>query len=211
MYKIDISKIGSSFVNKTANNLQNAFEYVAKQAKISKKPVILFMDEVDSLAIKRDKDHDSSENLKTTTTLLKIVQEAKDNNIIIIAATNKHNTLDDAFISRFESETYFGLFNQEQIVVLLKSSLAKKSKGQNLANDDKSLERLAKKLVGYSNRTINFIIAQAAKEAKKQNRSEITFEIFDETIKKSNYDKVDESKYKKGENSSRKVISGFGG
>lgn len=210
MYKIDISKIGSSYVNKTAINLQNAFDYLAKQAKTSKKPVILFMDEVDSLAIKRDKDHDSSENLKTTTTLLKIVQDAKDNNIIIIAATNKYNNLDDAFISRFESEAYFGLFDEKQIKTLLKSILSKKEKAKALVNNDEQLEKLAKKLVGYSNRTINFIVAQATREAKKQNRSDITYEIFDEVIKKSNYDKVDEAKYQKGQTSSKKVIHGFG-
>lgn len=209
MYKIDISKIGSSYVNKTANNLQNIFDALASQAKKSKKPIILFMDEVDSLAIKRDKDHDSSENLKTTTTLLKIIQEAKDNNIIIIAATNKYRNLDDAFISRFESETYFGLFDEKQIKILLKSSLLKKSKGVKLANDDEALDKLSKKLLGYSNRTIGFIIAQAANEAKNNNRSDITLEIFESVIKKSNYEKVDEANYKKGENVTRKVIQGF--
>ena len=75
MYKVDISKIGTSYVNKTANNLQKVFDYLSAKAKNSTKPIILFMDEVDSLAISRDKDHDSSENSKTTTTLLKIIQE----------------------------------------------------------------------------------------------------------------------------------------
>ena len=210
MYKVDISKIGTSYVNKTANNLQKVFDYLSAKAKNSTKPIILFMDEVDSLAISRDKDHDSSENSKTTTTLLKIIQEAKDNNIIIIAATNKYSNLDDAFISRFESEAYFGLFDEHQIKTLLKSILAKKSKAQKLVQDDKSIEKLAKKLVGYSNRTINFIVSQATREAKKQNRGDITYEIFDEVIKNSNYNKVDEAKYKKGEISTRKVIQGFG-
>ena len=209
MYKMDVSKLGSSYVNKTANNIQAAFDFLANKTQTTKKPVILFMDEVDSLAIKRDKDHDSSENLKTTTTLLKIIREAKDKNIIIIAATNKYKMLDDAFISRIESEQYFGLFNEEQIKVLLKSSLAKKAKAKNLANDDKSIEKLAKKLVGYSNRTISFIIQEAALKAKKQNRSDITFEIFSEVIDNANFEKVDENAYKKSQQNIQKRIIGF--
>ena len=83
------------------------------------------------------------------------------------------------------------------------------AKAKNLANDDKSIEKLAKKLVGYSNRTISFIIQEAALKAKKQNRSDITFEIFSEVINNANFEKVDENAYKKSQQNIQKRIIGF--
>ena len=211
MYSIDISKLGSSYINQTANNLQTVFDTVIAQAKATKKPVILFLDEVDSVAIKRDKQNDSSENAKATTTILKCIESAKENDVIVIATTNKFDNLDDAFKDRME-HIYFGLFNEDQIEVLITSLLSKKAKASNLIEDKEALKRIAKKLVGYSNRTINDIINSASMIAKNNQRSPITESAIEKAIQDGSWEKIDESKYKKEpQETKQKTIIGFGG
>ena len=205
MYKMDISKIGSKFVNQTASNIQKAFDYLGKVTKETGKPVLLFMDEIDSLAINRKSSSgDSSENLKTTSTLLKLVQEAKDKNIIIIAATNMRDTMDDALIDRFETETYFGLPDKDGIKNLLKTKLTKLSKGQNLAQNDEDLDKVANELLGYSNRSVVHILEKAAKLARRNSRSDITSDIFKQAIEECGYEKIKEEKYQKN-NATKKI------
>lgn len=208
MYKLDISKAGSSFINKTSNNIQEAFDILAKRYKDTGKEIILFMDEVDSLAISRDTQQNSStENQKTTTTLLKLVEGARDKGIIVIAATNKYDMLDDAFKARFDGQIYFGLPDEEQIETLLKSSLSKRTKGQTLASNDEEIKKLTKELKGYSNRSIVFIVDEAAKSARKNQRKEISFDDVIKAINDSELEKLKENDFKK--KSKTKRLLGF--
>ena len=197
MFKMNVSQIGGIHVNESANNLEKAFNYLAKVAKKSDKPVLLFMDEVDSLARSREKNTNSSEDAKTITTLLKHIEAARDNNLIIFAATNKFDILDDAFVSRFDSVKYIGLPKKEQINNLLKKYLLKRSKGVNLGQDEVSIEFLSRQLLGYSNRSIVFILDEACKIAKRDNRSEIKTCHIEQAIKNSDFQKIDEKHYKK--------------
>ena len=197
MYKMDLSKIGSSYVNQTAKNIQGAFDFLKAQAQKDNKPVLLFIDEVDSLVRKRQSDEQSAEDSKTTTTLLKLIHEARDNGIIVIAATNRYDILDEAFTSRFDNQQYFGLPDMEQIQALLKKSLEKRLKGQELARNNEAIKNLAIQLKDYSNRSITFIVDEAAKIAKRKGRLNITSSDVAEAINKCNFDKVDESSYRK--------------
>ena len=198
MFKMDVSKVGSKFINQSSVNIQGAFEFLKKYAQKQGKPVILFMDEVDSLAIDRASGGSSSdENLKVTATLLKCVQQAKDDNIIVIAATNKYDLLDDAFKARFDGQMYFGLPDEEQIESLLMASLRKREKGYALSRDKKAISTLIKDLKGYSNRSIVFIVDDAAKLAKRRGRQEISLEDVQNAIKNSELEKVKEKDYMK--------------
>ena len=206
MYKMDVSKTGSKYVNQSSNNIQTAFDYLASKAKNSEKPILLFMDEVDSLAIKRDKVFgSSSEDIKVTTTLLKAIEKARDNGIIIIAATNKYDMLDDAFVARFDSQKYFGLPDEKQIAVLLKNALSKRSKGLALAQNEEEISKLSKELLGFSNRSIVFMVDSAAKLARRNSRSEITSQDILEIMKSSELQKVNENDYKKSANKTKKI------
>lgn len=205
MYLMDVSKIGSKFINETSNNVESTFRFLKDEAKRIQKPVLLFMDEVDSLAMSRKFNLGSSgENEKTVSTLLKLVEDARDNNIIIIAATNRYDDLDEAFKSRFDGHVYFSLSDGAQIKNLLKSLLSSRKKGLNLAQSDEQLEILSKMLIGYSNRSITFFVDEASKLARKNNRRDITFEDVKDVINNSEYEKVNENSYKKSNN--RKTI-----
>ena len=140
---MDVSKLGSSYVNKTAQNIQAAIDSLVQIADSKDKPILLFMDEVDSLAIKRDKSSDTGENLKTTATLLKMLDQAKNSNLIVIAATNKFDLLDEAFVSRFSETQYVGLPDEEQIKALIKHVYSDKSKAQKLLSDENAINKLS--------------------------------------------------------------------
>ena len=203
MFKLDISKAGSKFINQTSNNLQEAFDSLKKYSGSTGKKVLLFMDEVDSFAMSRGEFARNDENLKTVSTLLKLVEEAKNSGIILIAATNKYDILDDAFKSRFDSQIYFPLPEQNQIKDLLKLSLSKREKGKALANSDKELEEFSKKLKGYSNRSIAFLVENAAKSARKNGRRDILIQDLENAASNSEFEKVDKINYKKSTNSKK--------
>ena len=206
MYKMDISKIGSKYVNETPANIQKAFDYLAKTAKKDGKPILLFMDEIDSIGMSRENYAGSSrENLKTTSSLLKLIQEAKDNNIIIIAATNRRNLIDAALLNRFQSEIYFGLYDEKGIKGLLKEKLGKIEKGKSLSENEEALSEISKELTGYSNRSIVHIIAKSAKIARRNSRSEITIETVRQAIKDCNFEKISDNTYRR-----EKIRIGFG-
>ena len=198
MYKMDISKIGSKYVNETPANIQKAFDYLAKTAKKDGKPILLFMDEIDSIGMSRENYAGSSrENSKTTSTLLKLIQEAKDRNIIIIAATNRRNLIDAALLNRFQSEIYFGLYDEKGIQGLLKEKLGKIEKGKSLSENKEGLSEISKELTGYSNRSIVHIINKSAKIARRNSRSEITAETIRQAIKDCNFEKINERIYQR--------------
>ena len=206
MYRLDVSKIGSKYVNQSANNLEGAFEFLKYKASKQDKPILLFMDEVDSLAKNRSNfAGDSSEDLKVVTTLLKHVEQARDNNIITIAATNKHNLLDEAFVSRFDGQKYIGLPEKEQIINLIKKNLSTKEKGAELALNEDELNSLADEMIGYSNRSIVFILDNAAKIARKDSRSDISAKHIKQALDECDFDKIDESKYEKNRKKSNKI------
>ncbi len=209
LYKMDVSKIGSKWVNQTGNNIQRAFDFLEKTVQINQKPCILFMDEIDSLAISREgaSSGGSSENLKTTATLLKLIESAREKGIIVIAATNRYDIIDNAIQERFDSQIYFGLSNIQQIEALVKTNLSRRKKGENLASDEKAVGEISKKLLGYSNRSIVFILDNAAKIAKRKLRRDISKQDVLEAIEKSEAKKIDESQYKKL--SERKRSLGF--
>ena len=198
MYKMDIAKLGSKYINQTSNNIDKAFKVLSMLTKHTGKPAILFMDEVDSLVIKRDNAvGNSPENLKATATILKLIESARDNNIIVIAATNKYDLLDDAFKSRLDGQFYFPLPDEGQIKDLLCHTLNLSKKGQNLASDEEKIDELSRILKGYSNRTIVFIIDKASKIAKKDDRRDITFDDMKKVIEAEEFEKVEEKEYGK--------------
>jgi len=207
MYKLDVSKAGSRYVNQTPKNLQKAFDVLKEKTEKDGKPVILFMDEVDSLAMSRGDLMANEENMKTVTTLLKLIEGARDNNIIVIAATNKYDLLDEAFKARFDGQVYFPLPNEKEIASLLKHLLSSRKKGVELSNNNEEIETLSKLLKGYSNRSITFIVEEASKTARRRNRDNIIFDDVKCAIETSELEKSKEKDYKK---SSKARVVGFG-
>lgn len=211
MYKMDLSKFGSRFINQTQKNIQKAFDQLAQEHQKTGKKILLFMDEFDSVASKRRySETGSREDDKAVNALLKCIDSARDNGIIIIAATNRYDGLDAAIKSRFDYEKFVGLPSKKSIASLVAFELRKSGKkGESLANNKEEIEKIAEKLVGYSNRSVSFIMDSARRIAKNDNRSEIKPEHVLKAIEEKDFEKTNNSEYQKNA-SKQKSILGFG-
>ena len=83
------------FVGVGASRVRTLFQNARKQ-----KPAVIFIDEVDALAGKR-KTHGGEETEKTLTELLVQLDGGNNNDgVLFIAATNRKDMLDDAFLDQ---------------------------------------------------------------------------------------------------------------
>jgi SpoVK/Ycf46/Vps4 family AAA+-type ATPase len=92
---LDLSAVMSSYLGRTGTNLRNVFDY-AKGV-----PCILFLDELDAIAKKRDDTSEVGELKRLVTVLLQEIDNWDDSGILI-AATNHANLLDPAIWRRFD-------------------------------------------------------------------------------------------------------------
>ena len=197
VYTLDISKAGSKFINQTSNNIQASFDFVKKCANLIQRPVILFMDEIDSFTMKRSmKSSASDENLKQVDTLLKCITDAQKNNVIVIGASNMHDLIDPAILRRFKMLEYVGVPNADQRAQMIRKNLSTKLKGQTLLHNDDEIMKISDALEGYSYDAVNSISNRASLYALRRNRAEISTEDFKKAIENANEQKIDESLYK---------------
>lgn len=95
-YYVNFSNVVDSYMGSTSKNISRIFSFVKQE------PCVLMLDEVDVISYNRDSDSGSSsgkENSRITVTLMQEF-DMLPNDIVIIAATNRKDLLDEAFISR---------------------------------------------------------------------------------------------------------------
>lgn len=85
----------SSYLGQTGSNIRKIFDYVRN------KRIVLFLDEFDAIAKKRDDSNELGELKRVVTTLLQNLDTLPPN-VFIIAATNHEQLLDPAIWRRFE-------------------------------------------------------------------------------------------------------------
>ena len=88
------------------SNLRKAFEEAEKNA-----PAIIFIDEIDSIAPKRDKTNGEVER-RVVSQLLTLMDGLKArSNVVVMAATNRPNSIDPALrrFGRFDREVDIGV------------------------------------------------------------------------------------------------------
>lgn len=209
LYLLNISKLGSDYLNQTAKNIQAAFDEVISIAEKSDKPILLFMDEMESLTFKRT-DRTEPEELKQIDTILQAMDKAIDHNVIIIGATNKFSLLDPAVKRRFKGKELVSIPDADARFALLQKNLANKKKGQKLLSSTEDLNKISKMLEGYSNSSIcNISYDAAVNYAMHRNRADISVEDYAQAIKNTSEEKPDMSEYSLDSKSNFKVISGF--
>ncbi|ABO49067.1 AAA ATPase, central domain protein [Desulforamulus reducens MI-1] len=94
MAYVRLDGLVSSYLGQTSTNLRKVFDSVKNQR------VVLFLDEFDAIAKKRDDAHELGELKRVVTTLLQNFDNMP-NNVFLIAATNHHHLLDPAIWRRF--------------------------------------------------------------------------------------------------------------
>lgn len=104
----NMGEFGSSYLHQTTKNIKDFFDGVKKIAE--NEPIILFLDEIDSLLSARTNNVDSNKAEEVSQFLQEFnaLEEAK--NLIVIAATNRPDHLDSAILrsGRLDKKIYIG-------------------------------------------------------------------------------------------------------
>lgn len=140
-----------------------AFETAAKNS-----PAIIFIDEIDSIAPKRDKAGGEVER-RVVSQLLTLMDGIKPNsNVVVIAATNRPNAIDPALrrFGRFDRELDIGIPDEQGRLEVLRI----KTKNMRLA-DDCNLVQLAKDSHGYVGADLAQLCMEAAFQAVREKLS----------------------------------------
>ena len=146
LLKLKPGIFGSKYVSGNQQNLEAAFDYAASIAT-EDKPVILFIDDVDTVIGSRDR-HVSDYKEDDLGTFLDRIQNAHKENILVVAATNKYNNMDPAVLRRFTEQVFVGLPDQEARESIIRYYLSgdECSTATSLLNDNEAITRIAQKM-----------------------------------------------------------------
>lgn len=123
---LDLASVMSSFLGNSGTNVRRVFDY----AKNS--PMILLLDEVDSVAKQRDDASEIGELKRLVTVLLQEI-DAWPEGSILLAATNHPSLLDPAVWRRFEQVIDFPLPNLEALTTCALDSFDSPDTGTEVA------------------------------------------------------------------------------
>ena len=144
---VDASSMMSKWLGEAEKNVSKLFSMARHYAEKEGKPVILFVDEVDSLLGSRSSEVGGEVRTKNQflTEMDGVNQKGKDLMLYVIGATNKPWSLDWPFLRRFQKRIYVSLPSQEAREHLFEeyTALLKKNIRVNSAE-------LAKLFDGYS-------------------------------------------------------------
>lgn len=142
----------SSYLGQTSTNLRKVFDSVKKQR------VILFLDEFDAVAKKRDDANELGELKRVVTTLLQNFDNLPSN-VILIAATNHEHLLDPAIWRRFNFTITLDLPALNQRKFLIQKGLAQYDISAKI-----NVNSIAKVTEGMSGALIKELMLAAAKK-----------------------------------------------
>lgn len=154
IYTLDLASVMSSLLGKTGTNIKAVIEH-AKSI-----PCILFLDEFDAIAKRRDDDKDVGELKRLVNVLLQAIDEWPSTSVLI-AATNHPDMLDPAAWRRFEATLRF----ENPPIQLIEGILTDAKVSPKIA------KQLAAHLLGNSFSDINRIVLTAKKRAILDQRS----------------------------------------
>ncbi|MBM7654202.1 AAA family ATPase [Neobacillus cucumis] len=167
------SAFNELFVGVGASRVRSLFQSARKQ-----KPAVIFIDEVDALAGKR-KAHGGEEAEKTLTELLVQLDGGHSNDgILFIAATNRKDMLDEAFIRPGRIDFSFQVplpdtKGRREIIGI-------HTKGKALAEDVfASLDDLAESTSGFSGAELQSLFETASRRAVRNGQDIITKQDLD--------------------------------
>lgn len=117
MAYVRLDGLVSSYLGQTSVNLRKVF------SSMENKPMVLFLDEFDAIAKKRDDGNELGELKRVVTALLQNFDNMPDN-VFLIAATNHEHLLDPAIWRRFNYVINLGYPDDEQRAVLIEKWLS---------------------------------------------------------------------------------------
>jgi transitional endoplasmic reticulum ATPase len=147
-------EIMSKLAGESESNLRKAFEECEKNS-----PAILFIDELDAIAPKREKTHGEVER-RIVSQLLTLMDGLKQRtHVVVIAATNRPNSIDPALrrFGRFDREIDIGIPDAVGRLEILRIH----TKNMKLA-EDVDLEQIANESHGYVGADLASLCSEAA-------------------------------------------------
>eukprot|EP00794_Sanderia_malayensis_P008000 gene8000-8859_t len=171
-FLINGPEIMSKLAGESESNLRKAFEEAEKNS-----PAIIFIDELDAIAPKREKTHGEVER-RIVSQLLTLMDGLKQrSHVIIMAATNRPNSIDPALrrFGRFDREVDIGIPDATGRLEILQIH----TKNMKL-DDEVDLEQIAAETHGYVGSDMASLCSEAALQQIREKMDLIDLE--DETI-----------------------------
>jgi len=171
-FLINGPEIMSKLAGESESNLRKAFEEAEKNS-----PAIIFIDELDSIAPKREKTHGEVER-RIVSQLLTLMDGLKQrSHVIVMAATNRPNSIDPALrrFGRFDREVDIGIPDAVGRMEILRIH----TKNMRLA-DDLDLEQVAAETHGHVGADLAALCSEAALQQIREKMDLIDLE--DENI-----------------------------
>ncbi|KAK1364845.1 AAA ATPase, CDC48 family [Heracleum sosnowskyi] len=165
-------EIMSKLAGESESNLRKAFEEAEKNA-----PSIIFIDEIDSIAPKRDKTNGEVER-RIVSQLLTLMDGLKSRaHVIVMGATNRPNSIDPALrrFGRFDREIDIGVPDEVGRLEVLRIH----TKNMKLT-EDVDLERVSRDTHGYVGADLAALCTEAALECIREKMD--VMDVEDETI-----------------------------
>ena len=167
-FSISGSEFAEMFVGVGASRVRDLFGKAKKNA-----PSIIFIDEIDAVAHKRDARGGAGREDEQTLNQILVEMDGFDNDtgVIVMAATNRVDMLDKALLrpGRFDRHVNVTLPERKDRVEILKVHFKNKP-----VADDVKIDALAAKTAGSSGADLANIANEAAIAAARNNRKEIT-------------------------------------
>ncbi|KAF9652107.1 AAA ATPase [Thelephora ganbajun] len=167
-FLINGPEIMSKMAGESESNLRKAFEEAEKNS-----PAIIFIDEIDSIAPKREKTNGEVER-RVVSQLLTLMDGLKArSNVVVMAATNRPNSIDPALrrFGRFDREVDIGIPDPTGRLEILRIH----TKNMKLA-DDVDLEQIAADTHGYVGSDIAALCSEAAMQQIREKMDLIDLE-----------------------------------
>ena len=171
-FTINGPEIMSKMAGESESNLRKAFEEAEKNA-----PSIIFIDEIDSIAPKRDKVQGEVER-RIVSQLLTLMDGLKQRaHVVVMAATNRPNSIDPALrrFGRFDREVDIGIPDSTGRLEILQIH----TKNMKL-HEDVDLEQISNETHGYVGSDLAALCSEAALQQIRERMDLIDLE--DETI-----------------------------
>ncbi|KFG60440.1 cell division protein CDC48AP [Toxoplasma gondii RUB] len=172
-------EVMSKLAGESEANLRRIFEEAAALS-----PCLLFIDEIDSIASKREKTQGEVEKRIVAQLLTLMDGVSSDKGIVVLAATNRPNQLDPALrrFGRFDREIEIPIPDEKGRTEILK----KKAEKMNLG-PDVDLEKIAKDAHGFVGADMAQLCLEAAMQCVRENCQFVDFdkdEVDPETLAK---------------------------
>jgi transitional endoplasmic reticulum ATPase len=167
-FLINGPEIMSKMAGESESNLRRAFEEAEKNS-----PAIIFIDEIDSIAPKREKTQGEVEK-RIVSQLLTLMDGLKSRaHVIVIGATNRPNSIDPALrrFGRFDREIDIGIPDQTGRLEILRIH----TKNMKLS-EDVDLETIASETHGYVGSDIAALTTEAALQCIREKMAFIDIE-----------------------------------